>query len=83
MGLGSKPENLTDAGVSKTAVIKVIPQLLEKLQTEYVHTQIHTQNGIFSSVAQSCPTLCDPVDLSTPGPPVHHQLLEFTQTHAQ
>ena len=35
----------------------------------------------FSSVAQSCPTLCDPVDCSTPGLPVHHQLLEFTQTH--
>ena len=35
----------------------------------------------FSSVAQSCPTLCDPMNRSTPGPPVHHQLLEFTQTH--
>ena len=35
----------------------------------------------FSSVAQSCPTLCDPMNLSTPGLPVHHQLLEFTQTH--
>ena len=35
----------------------------------------------FSSVAQSCPTLCDPMDCSTPGLPVHHQLPEFTQTH--
>ena len=35
----------------------------------------------FSSVAQSCPTLCDPMNLSTPGLPVHHQLLEFSQTH--
>ena len=35
----------------------------------------------FSSVAQSCPTLCDPMNSSTPGLPVHHQLLEFTQTH--
>ena len=35
----------------------------------------------FSSVAQSCPTLCDPMNCSTPGLPVHHQLLEFTQTH--
>ena len=33
------------------------------------------------SVAQSCPTLCDPMNRSTPGLPVHHQLLEFTQTH--
>ena len=35
----------------------------------------------FSSVAQSCPTLCNPMNLSTPGLPVHHELLEFTQTH--
>ena len=35
----------------------------------------------FSSVAQSCPTLCDPMDCSTPGFPVYHQLLEPTQTH--
>ena len=35
----------------------------------------------FSSVAQSCLTLCDPMDCSTPGFSVHHQLLEFTQTH--
>ena len=35
----------------------------------------------FSSVTQSCPTLCDPMDRSTPGLPVHHQLPEFTQTH--
>ena len=33
----------------------------------------------FSSVAQLCPALCDPMDCSTPGFPVHHQLLEFTQ----
>ena len=35
----------------------------------------------FSSVAQSCPTLCNPMIRSTPGLPVHHQLPEFTQTH--
>ena len=36
----------------------------------------------FSSVAQSCPILCDSIDCSMPGLPIHHQLLEFTQTHA-
>ena len=36
---------------------------------------------MFSSVAQSCPTLCNPMNRSTPGLPVHHQLPEFTQTH--
>ena len=35
----------------------------------------------FSSFAQSCLTLCDPMNRSTPGLPVHHQLPEFTQTH--
>ena len=34
-----------------------------------------------SSVAQSCPALCDPMDCSTPSFPVHHQLPELTQTH--
>ena len=36
---------------------------------------------VFSSVDQSCATLCDPMDCSTPGLPVHHQLPEYTQTH--
>ena len=37
----------------------------------------------FSSVTQLCPTLCDPMNPSTPGLPVHHQLPEFTQTHVR
>ena len=37
----------------------------------------------FISVAQLCPTLCNPVNRSTPGLPVHHQLPEFTQTHVR
>ena len=44
-------------------------------------TYIHFSSVQFSSVAQSCPTLCDPMNPSTPGLPVHHQLPEFTQTH--
>ena len=42
------------------------------------HIQLGPQ---LSSVAQSCLTICDPTDCSTPGLPVHHQLPEFTQTH--
>ena len=37
---------------------------------------------VFSSVIQLCPALCDPMDCSKPGFPVHHQLLELVQTHA-
>ena len=44
-------------------------------------SQLQFSSVQFSSVAQSCPTLCDPMNHSTPGLPVHHQLLEFTQTH--
>ena len=36
---------------------------------------------LFNSVTQSCLTLCNAMDHSTPGLPVHHQLLEYTQTH--
>ena len=42
-----------------------------------------THLGQFSSVAQSRPTLCNPVDCSTPGLPVHHQFQELTQTHVR
>ena len=46
-----------------------------------VPNQYYTKKWIqFSSVAQLCPTLCDPMNRSTPGLPVHHQLPEFTQT---
>ena len=41
----------------------------------------HASSVPFSSVTQSCPTFCDPMNCSTPGLPVHHQLLESTQTH--
>ena len=46
----------------------------------YIYTMEYSVQ--FSSVAQSCPTLCDPMNCSTPGLPVHHQLPEFTHTHA-
>ena len=51
-----------------------------------LHSTIHIVTAMvfpvqFRSVTQSCPTLCDPMNRSTPGLPVHHQLPEFTQTH--
>ena len=44
-------------------------------------TEIQLLKIQFSSVVQSCPTLCDHMDRSTPGFPLHHQLLELAQTH--
>ena len=46
-----------------------------------ITSSIYTLSVQFSSVAQSCRTLCDPMNRSTPGLPVHHQFPEFTQTH--
>ena len=48
---------------------------------ESVETSCGQRVVQLSSVAQLCPTLCDPMDCSMPGLPIHHQLLEFTQTH--
>ena len=46
-----------------------------------LHSNFHSISSVqFSSVAQSFPTLCDPMNRSMPGLPVHHQLPEFTQT---
>ena len=55
---------------------------INKLQGYIVQRRDYSQNNCsvqFSSVSQSCPTLCYPMNRSTPGLPVHHQLLEFTQ----
>ena len=52
--------------------------LMLKLKLQYFG---HLRSHHIRSVAQSCPTLCDPMNCSTPVLPVHHQLLEFTQTH--
>ena len=53
----------------------------ESNMTEQHNVAVHIHNGIFSSVTQSCPTLCNPMNCSMPSLPVHHQLPEFTQTH--
>ena len=50
-------------------------------KTKVIKSSIHTVSSKIRSVAQSCPTLCDPMNRSTPGFPVHHQLPVFTQTH--
>ena len=59
------------------------PKAPFSLPYSHVHfSQINSVSVQFSSVAQSCPTLCDPMNRSMPSLPVHHQLQEFTQTHA-
>ena len=55
--------------------------LLEIIVDNWPDPELVIASVQFSSVAQSCPTLCDPMNRSTPGLPVHHKLPEFTQTH--
>ena len=46
-----------------------------------MHSMVTIVNNQFNSVTQSCSTLCDPMDCSMPGFPVHHKLSELAQTH--
>ena len=75
LGQGEKkPRYPSSAALFSTKYLHV---LLERLGTKsYFLSSVQ-----FSSVTQSCPTLCDPMNRSTPGLPVHHQLPELTQIH--
>ena len=70
---------------SAIPLIGIYPRKVKKqTETLHLHEDICScySSVEFSSVTQSCQTLCDPMDYSTPGLPVHHQLPELTQTHA-
>ena len=56
--------------------------LFQTYFTKYFNKSVLESGSVqFSSVAQSCPILCDPMNYSTPGLPVYHQLPEFSQIH--
>ena len=62
-------------------IYKELVPLRKKDTTQLLHYAKDLNGPQFSSVAQSCPTLWDPMDCSMPGSPVHHQLLELSQPH--
>ena len=66
--------DLTGPGIEPVSPVWLVDSLPLSYQGSLMKVQ-------FSSVAQSCPTLCDPMIRSTPGLPVHYQLPEFTHTH--
>ena len=66
-GLGAQPVAVHEQDILREVTIIFITSTILSVQ--------------FSSVTQLCPTLCDPMNCSTSGLPVHHQLPEFTQTH--
>ena len=59
----------------------LLPSLFPNIRVFSNESALHISSVQFSSVTQSCPTLYDPMNRSTPGLPVHHQFLESTQTH--
>ena len=71
--------------LTKTHFFDISPPIICMSSGELLQMMCHPRDSMpllqFSSVAQSCPTLRDTMNCSTPGLPVHHQLLEFTQTH--
>ena len=66
---------------SHSQTVKKFLVLEDKEDFQRLFLKLSFSSIQFSSVAQSCPTLCDPMNRSTPGLPVHHQLPEFMQTH--
>ena len=72
------PVDLPDPGIKP--IISCISYFAGGLSTAESPGKPVCASVQFSSVAQSCPTLCKPMTCSTPGLPVHHQLPEFTQT---
>ena len=87
------PENITWQDLNLQNIYKDLSLLHKELlmhlvwfgKSEFIHSvlRIHLLDNMrYSSAAQSCPTVCDPMDCSTPGFPVRHQLPESTQTHA-
>ena len=62
-------------------VLEKLPTSLQKRWHVNSYTDIELKIKLVSSVTQQCPALCNPMDCSTPGFPVHHQLPELAQTH--
>ena len=73
------PEDLSDPGIEPTSLAS--PALAGGFFTTNITWEAKNMTIQFSSVSQLCPILCNPMDCSTPGLPVHHLLPEFTQTH--
>ena len=67
--------------ISSCHPLLLLPSIFSNIRVFPNESVLHISSVLFISVAKSCPTLCNPMNHSTPGLPVHHQLLEFTQTH--
>ena len=80
--LRPKPEKeATEKYHRTTFLINIDANTSKQILANKIEQYVKGYHYQFSSVAQSCSTLCNPMNCSMPGLPVHHQLLEFTQTH--
>ena len=82
--LGIEPVSTSLAGGFLTTEPPGKPLHISMVEGKLLYTVLYftfTLTFQFSSVTQPCPTLCNPMNCSTPGLPVHHQLTEFNQTH--
>ena len=84
--VGKQTTNVSRWNVHPHVKNKIVPYLtpytkINSISINALIIDTKTRNLQIRSVAQSCPTLCDPMNRSTPGLPDHHQLPEFTQTH--
>ena len=77
----NKWKNIWRSWIGRINIVKItiLPKAIYRINEIPVKLSMHFSQ--IRSVAQSCPTLCDPMNRSTPGLPVHHQLPEFTLTH--
>ena len=85
---GSSVHGILQARILEWVAMPSLRGSSQSTDHTHISSLLHLQAGSLplrsdqiKSVAQSCPTLCDPMNCSTPGLPVHHQLPEFTQTH--
>ena len=76
-----KPENDHSPQSQNTCILILDFQPLKLCKINICRVTLPIYDILFSSAVQSCPPLCDPMNRSTPGLPVHHHLLEFPQTH--
>ena len=81
-GIAESQTRLSTAAQSHTRKEQLRNHLRQEYRNQRSSSRLedHGDEIHFSSVAQSCPTLCDPMNHSTPSLPVHHQLPEFIQT---
>ena len=78
---GSQSKRFLDVGVKASLQFEMSSMMSLVVQINFLSYSYRNRHSSVQFSRSACPTLCDPMNRSTPGLPVHHQLPEFTQTH--